>query len=45
MDLYIKKERKGFGEFYQIDDKKDQEIVECEINNFQITILSQIGES
>ena len=29
------KERKGLGEFYQIDNQKDQEIAECE-NNFQV---------
>ena len=40
-----KKERKELREFYRIDDQKDQEIVECEINNFQIIRLSQMGES
>ena len=39
------KERKELREFYRIDDQKDQEIVECEINNFQIIRLSQKGES
>ena len=29
------KGREEFREFYRIDDQKDQEIVECEINNFQ----------
>ena len=40
-----KNERKELWEFYPIDDQKDQEIVECEINNFQIIRLSEIGES
>ena len=40
-----KKERKELREFYRIDDQKDQEIVECEINNFQIIRSSQMGES
>ena len=36
MDVQIKKERrKELREFYQNDDQKDQETVECEINNFQ----------
>ena len=29
------KGREEFREFYRTDDQKDQEIVECEINNFQ----------
>ena len=40
-----KNERKELWKFYRIDDQKDQEIVECEINNFQIIRLSEIGES
>ena len=40
MDLYRKKERKKerkrLGEFYWIDDQRDQEIVECEINDTQV---------
>ena len=39
------KERKELWDFYRIDDHKDQEIVDCEINNVQIIRLSQIGES
>ena len=42
MDLQREKE---LWEFYRIDDQKHQEIVECEINNFQIIRLSEIGES
>ena len=45
MDVQIKKERrKELREFYQNDDQKDQEIVECEINNFQRIRLNFLGK-
>ena len=37
--------KKELREFDRIDDQKDQEFVECEINNFQIIMFSQIDES
>ena len=45
MDVQIKKERrKELREFYQNDDQKDQETVECEINNFQSIRLNFLGK-
>ena len=38
------KGREEFREFYRTDDQKDQEIVECEINNFQSIWLNFLGK-
>ena len=43
--LYRKRKKIEEWEFDRIDDQKDQEFVECEINNFQIIRFSQIDES
>ena len=39
------KRKKSYENFTVLMIKKDQEFVECEINNFQIIRLSHIGES